>query len=157
MQVLESGVSPHPHNGLVGVVSHLRGDNKAQESLTRRKHPARWFWLILKGTVSQTGVCLAGWGQGRAKVSQRTKAGTVLCWKPTSTPMENAPGQPCPALTSVSQWFFPLWFVLERGDDHALGVWSPNAPQVPRKGSSSNVLCKYNRLSVGQGPGEGWP
>ena len=61
-------------------------------------------------------------------------------------------------LSLVSLSIFLPWFIPERGDDHILGNYtSSDAFQTPRKGRPSYVLCKHNRLSVGQGLGRGWP
>ena len=70
--------------------------------------------------------------------------------------MENAPGQPCPALTSVSQWFFPLWFVLERGDDHALGNYGLQMPlRFPEKGVHQTCCVNTTDSVWGRARGRG--
>lgn len=136
-QILESGVRPYPHNGLV-CSSHLGGGTKTQEvpytgraqltdSLADLKRRSVPHWCVFTRV-----------GTRKSKGESAQRCG-LFSWKPAfpgESPSVLCPLQPGSAdtLTSVSVTTFLLWFIQERGEDHILGNYRlQTCPLVAQK------------------------
>lgn len=149
-QVLESGVRPYPHNGLV-CSPYLGGGTKTQESLTRRGAGSPVLCRLGEGG-SLTGVCLPGWGQGRAKVSQHR----ARLFPPESRPSLEKAGSRRPphpglhTLTGVSVTF-PLFGSSRRGGEPTRVT---TVFKGPGKGGIKGAMSTQ-QAQHGAGPGDG--
>lgn len=161
-QVLENGVYPCPHNGLV-CSSHSGGGTKTQESLMQRKKPARWLSDFKRWSVPHW--CMfTRVGARKRKGESAHKGRDCSPLKPSlpSAPgagrgVEGSPWLP-QTLSLLSQWAL-FFFGSPRSKEETI-YWVTtvfNAFQTPRKRRPWNELCIYNRPSVGQGlAGRGW-